>query len=237
MDANKTISAKFVVRIYLPSIIRNWPPLPGIPTLYAIDNPDGLRSYTIRWSSALHAGSYVLEEATDTAFADAHQIYAGSSTSHTVSGQMTGRYYYRVKGRNAWGDSAWSAVRSADVRWEVEPNDEIPQANGPIISGLTYYGTFPETDPELDQRKDYFCFELTTSHRVRIWLTNIPAGRDYDLVLRRQDASVVGYVPQPGNADEYIDIATLAPGFYYIQVYRISGAGSSQPYHVRVVYE
>ena len=233
MDANMTISAEFVRLIYLPSILRNWPPFPGVPTLYAIDNPDGLRSYTIRWSSALHAGSYVLEEATDTAFADAHQIYAGSSTSRTVSERMTGRHYYRVKGRNAWGDSDWSVVQSADVRWEVEPNDEIDQPNGPVVSGLTYYGIFPGADDV----KDYFCFELTAPHRVQIWLSNIPAGRNYDLVLRKQDASSVAYSLNPGNADEYIDIPTLAPGFYYVQIYRTSGAGSSEPYHLRIVFQ
>jgi uncharacterized repeat protein (TIGR02543 family)/uncharacterized repeat protein (TIGR01451 family) len=233
MTVDKTVTAKFVARILLPSIVRNWPPLPGAPTLYVIDNPNGLHSYTVAWSSTPHAESYVLEEATDTAFADAHQIYAGSSTSHNVSGQLTGRYYYRVKARNIWGDSGWSVVRSADVRWEVEPNDEIPQANGPIVSGLTYYGTFPGTD----DLKDYFCFGLTAPHRVRIWLTNIPAGRNYDLVLRKEDTSVLGYSLNTGNADEYIDIPSLPPGFYYIQVYRTEGAWSSQPYHLRVVYE
>ncbi len=225
------------VLVYLPSIERNWPPLPGVPTLRAIDNPDGLGTYTIRWSSAANAISYVLEEATDMAFADAHQIYAGSQYEYPVSGQMTGRYYYRVKGRNAWGDSAWSATQSADMRWEVEPNDEISQANGPIVSGLTYYGTFPETDPEEDQRKDYFSFELTAPHRVQVWLTNIPAGRNYDLVLRRADTSAVEYSVKLGNADEYINVPSLAPASYYIQIYRTSGAASSQPYYVRVVYE
>ncbi len=233
MDVDKTITAKFVARILLPVIVRSWPPFPGVPTLYAIDNPDGLDSYTINWSAAPHAETYVLEEATDVAFADAHQIYAGSSTSHSVSGQATGRYYYRVKSRNAWGESGWSVVRSADMRWEVEPNDEIPQANGPIISGLDYYGTFPGSDDV----KDYFCFGLASPHRVRIWLTNIPEGRNYDLVLRKEDTTAVGYSLQPENADEYIDIPSLPAGFYYIQVYRTSGAGSSQPYHLRVVYE
>jgi hypothetical protein len=211
----------------------NWPPLPGTPTLYPIDNPEGLRIYSILWSSAPNAESYVLEEASDSDLADAHQIYAGSSTSHVVSEQMTGRYYYRVKGCNAWGDSGWSEVRLADVRWEVEPNDEISQANGPLVSSLTYYGIFPGTDDVTD----YFSFELTAPHRVQVWLTNIPAGCNYDLVLRKQDASSVAYSFQPGDADEYIDVPTLASGFYYIQVYRTSGAGSSQPYHLRVVYE
>ncbi|MEJ2735003.1 MAG: hypothetical protein P8189_15790, partial [Anaerolineae bacterium] len=74
-------------------------------------------------------------------------------------------------------------------------------------------------------------------HRVQIWLTNIPAWRNYDLVLRRGDESYVGFSIEAGNADEYIDIPTLAPGFYYIQVYRTSGAGSTEPYHLRVVFQ
>jgi hypothetical protein len=222
-----------VTLIYLPSVVRNWPPLPGVPTLYAIDNPDGLRTYTIGWSSAPNADDYVLEEATDRAFSDADQIYVGTSTSHTVSGRMTGRHYYRVKSRNAWAESGWSAVRLADVRWEVEPNDAIPQANGIIVSGLTYYGTFPGAVDE----KDYFFFDLSASHRVRIWLTNIPAGRNYDLVLRKANEDAVAWSLQGGNADEYIEVPSLPAGVYYVQVYRTSGAGSSQPYELRVVYE
>jgi hypothetical protein len=221
------------VLVYLPSIERNWPPFPGVPTLYAIDNPDGLGTYTINWSPAANVDSYVLEEATDMAFTDAHQIYAGSQSGYTVSGQVTGRYYYRVKGRNGWGDSAWSVTQSADMRWEVEPNDGIAQANGPIVSNLVYYGTFPGTDDV----KDYFFFELSASHRVRLWLTNIPADRNYDLVLRRPNEDPVEWSLKGGNADEYIDIPSLAPGTYYVQVYRTGGAGSSQPYHLRVVYE
>ena len=64
-----------------------------------------------------------------------------------------------------------------DVLWEAEPNDNaLTQVNGPIVSGLTYYGTFP--DPAYFD-KDYFTFDLASSQTVDVWMTHIPASYDY----------------------------------------------------------
>ncbi|MBN1658939.1 MAG: PPC domain-containing protein, partial [Anaerolineae bacterium] len=220
---------------YLPLVVRAWPPVPGVPVLHPISNSGGLGTYSITWDSAIRAETYVLEQAMTSSFDMSWQIYAGPATNHLASGQGAARYYYRVKARNSWGDSGWSHVEQVDVLWEAEPNDNgLTQANGPILSGLIYYGTFPDAD----DLQDYFYFDLSTPHSVELALSNIAGGENYNLVLR--DASlenVVGYSALPGNANEYISIPELPAGRYYIQVYNFSQVGSDQPYHLHVVYE
>jgi len=121
------------------------------------------------------------------------------------------------------------------VLWEAEPNDEaLTEANGPIVSGLTYHGTFPG----VNDVKDYFYFDLPTARSVVVDLTNIPPGRDYNLILRDADLDPpVGYSGETGNTNEHIPAVILPPGRYYIHVFRYSGAGSTQPYNLRVVYQ
>jgi hypothetical protein len=220
---------------YLPLVVRAWSLLPEVPALHSISNPTGLGTYAVTWDAAIRAETYVLEEATTASFGVSWQIYAGPATEYPVSGHGAARYYYRVKARNSWGDSSWSDVEQANVLWEAEPNDNgLTQANGPIPSGLTYYGTFPNAA----DLQDYYYFDLSAPHSVELALSNIAAGENYDLVLR--DASlgtVVGYSALPGNADEYILTPELPAGRYYIQVYNFSRVGSDQPYHLHVVYE
>jgi len=220
--------------VYLPLVLRGWPPLPDVPTLYAISNPEGDGSYTVSWSTANYATSYVLEEARISDFSDAVEVYSGASTSHAVSGRGAARYTYRVKARNSLGDSDWSYAQSVDVLWEAEPNDKAQtQANGPVVSGLIYYGAFPgASDP-----KDYFYFDLPAAHTVEVWLSNIPAGHNYDLTLRDASLNVVGHSGELRNADEHILTGALPPGRYYIQVTNASQTGSTQAYHLQVVYQ
>lgn len=222
-------------QLYLPLAIRGWPPVPEVPALHPIDNSAGLGTYPVTWDTAARAETYILEEAKASAFDLSWQIYAGPATNHLVSGQGAARYYYRVKARNSWGDSGWSDVEQVDVLWEAEPNDDgLTQANGPIVSGLTYSGTFTQAA----DLQDYFYFDLSASGSVELDLTNIASGENYDLVLR--DASletVVGYSALPGNANEHIPATPLPAGRYYIQVYHFSGLGTDQPYHLRVVYD
>ena len=219
--------------IYLPLVIRNWPPTPGTPVLNAITPPGENTTYQVSWSAADRADTYILERATHSDFSDTEEVYSGSNTAHTVDSEGIARYYYRVKARNIWGDSGWSNVQSVDVFWEKEPNDDAKtQANGPLASGSTYYGLFPA-----DDIKDYFYFDLSTAHSVELWLTNIAAGQDYDVYLRDVNLNVVDSSATAGSVDEHIFIDDLQSGRYYIQVYNYSASGSTQPYHLRVVYE
>jgi hypothetical protein len=233
-DVTVTVLDEGVTHIYMPLVLRRWPPVPDPPALAPIDNADGNGTYSISWSSVPVAELYILEESSNVTFSDVRVLSDDSRTSYLVTGGGAGRRYYRVKARNQWGDSDWSNIRSADVLWEAEPNDERQtQANGPLISGLTYYGTFPSGA----DIQDYYYFDLITPHSVELWLTDIPAGHNYDLVLRDAVGNDIGYSGEPGNASEHILTSSLPAGQYYIQVYHRSLGGSSQPYRLYLIYE
>jgi uncharacterized repeat protein (TIGR01451 family) len=219
--------------VYLPLVMRSWPPIPGVPALHSIANPHGYDAYTITWDAAALAEFYVLQESQNGSFNDAVEVYSGTHISLSFSGKGPTRYHYRVQARNSYGSGGWSNVRPVDVLWEKEPNDSAPtEANGPLISGLTYYGRFPSST----DRQDYFFIYLQSAQRVELWLTNIAAGQDYDLTMRNASLQVVAHSGELGNANERIRTATLPAGFYYIQVYNRSSSGSAQAYHLQVIY-
>ncbi len=208
--------------------------IPDVPLLNPITNSDDNGDYAITWNVTNLATSYVLQEAVKViapADSDYKNIYTGSDAAYSVTGKGAGRYYYRVKANNACGASGGSNVQSVDVLWEAEPNDDaLAQANGPIVSGLTYHGQFLNTgDP-----KDYFYFEMSEPHAVDVWLTNVLDGNDYNIILRDEQLLRKGYSANPGN--DHIQTGVLPAGRYYIQVINYSGSGSSQEYYLRVVY-
>ena len=219
--------------VYLPLVLHIWPPIPGVPVLNVINNPNGYGEYTLSWSSTERATSYLLQEAKDSSFSDAVEVYSDTNTSTILTDKGPTRYYYRVQARNAYGASGWSNVQMVDVLWEKEPNDAaIPQANGPLVSGLTYYGRFTSGA----DIQDYYFISLQSAQSVELWLSNIVAGQDYDLTLRDSTLGLVGHSGELGNANEHIRTGTLPAGWYYIQVYNRSGSGSTQAYHLRGVY-
>ena len=208
--------------------------MPASPALQAIDNPGGLSSYTVNWSPAAGAESYVLEQAGDVAFSSTVVVYEGPLTSHSLAGQQPTRYFYRVKARNLWGDSTWSNVEQIDVLWEKEPNNLPPgQVNGPLWPGLVYRGAFPSGSDV----HDYYYVDLTGEEALEAWLRNIPAGHDYDLILRDASQTVVAFSLTPGNADEQILSGPLPAGRYYVHVYHRSLGGSPQPYDLQIRYQ
>ena len=223
-----------VYHAHLPWLVEAWPPLPHAPAMLGISNPEGYGDYTVRWGASLWAKTYTLQEARNIAFSGPTQLYQGPLTYYQVSGRGAGRYYYRTKAHNSWGDSGWSSVSRVDVRWEREPNDEpLTQANGPIISGLTYYGSFAVGSDLVD----YFAFDLAARHGVQASLTDIPTGHNYDLILEDASLRRVAGSERAGNADETIDTGSLEPGRYYVRVVNASRSASSQSYRLRVVYE
>ena len=102
--------------LYLPLVMRRWPPLPETPVLNAISNPDGDDVYTVSWGTADLASTYTLQEDDNSSFSNPTTRYTGSGTSWNASGQSIGTYYYRVRANNSWGSSGWSNVRSVTVQ-------------------------------------------------------------------------------------------------------------------------
>jgi hypothetical protein len=220
-------------KVYVPLVVRAWPPITGGPELLPIDNSDGDGSYTVSWTTVPGVESYVLEEARDMAFSNAEELYSGSSTSYDVTGRGASRLYYRVKARTAAGDTDWSNTEYVDIFLEAEPNDVAPdQANGPLMSTFTYYAQFPNPG----DINDYFFFDLYSGGDVEVSLRNIPSGRNYDLVLRDSALNPIGYSGELGNADELIELDALPAGRYYIQAYHRDPKFTSQTYHLKVTY-
>jgi hypothetical protein len=106
--------------VYLPLVLRRSPPIPDIPVLNPINNPDGDGNYTVSWSTAYLANTYSLQEDDNAAFSSPTTRYTGSGTSWNATGKAPGTYYYQVKASNAWGDSSWSNVRQVTVQGQPQ---------------------------------------------------------------------------------------------------------------------
>jgi len=117
---------------FLPCIIRNWPPLPGTPTLNPI-TARSFDSFDLAWSTADRATSYTLQEDGDSSFPHPTAVFSGDSTTWQASGKAPGTYCYRVKGSNEYGDGPWSNVQCATISL-VQDDFSDPKSGWPIAS-------------------------------------------------------------------------------------------------------
>jgi uncharacterized repeat protein (TIGR01451 family) len=218
---------------YLPLLLRRHPAFPDAPVLNAITPPGAGPGYTVSWNPAYLADSYVLQQAADAAFTTPTEVYAGPGTSTVIASRGIATYHYRVKARNAWGDSAWSNVQSVEVRWELEPNWPYDLANGPLQSALDYYG-YPADE------RDYFTFSMPASGSIVVELTGHPS----ENAEKKPQLHLYYGVPQQ---DEWIDrayeppyrveVTDAPPGQYYILVFTPpESLSSSAPYTLRVSF-
>jgi len=215
--------------LYLPLVLRRWPPIPDAPVLEPITAPEANPGYAVTWHSATDAETYVLEQATSPNLNDASQVYAGPSTSYQAASEGVATYYYRVKAHNGWGDSGWSAVQSVEVRWESEPNDTYIQASGPLASGKTYYG-FPET------LNDYFYFDMAGSGSLTVELSGHTAPSIQVSLWYESTALPDNRKQRCVGHGSCSLMYTGVAGRYYIQVYTESGLNRLSPYTLRVTY-
>jgi uncharacterized repeat protein (TIGR01451 family) len=136
--SNNTDSATVgTFKIYLPLVIRRYPPLPDTPVLNAISNSDHNGEYTVSWNTAYLAETYTLQEDDNASFSSPVTAYSGSGLSTDISGKGTGTYYYRVKASRTWEgkqlDSDWSAVRSTSVQ---PPSTFYAVEDASVLQGL-----------------------------------------------------------------------------------------------------
>ena len=113
-----TVPVEVISRVYLPLILKRWPPVPYQPTLHSISNLDGDANYTVSWTEqpSRLADTYTLEEATNTAFAtDLREVCTTTQQSCEVGNKVAGIYYYRVRGHNNWGYGEYSNVEVVTV--------------------------------------------------------------------------------------------------------------------------
>ena len=126
--------APVVYRVYLPLVVKRWPPIPDVPVLNPIHNPDEDGNYTVSWQAAYLAETYTLQEATNPNFSGAVTRYSGTGLSWVASDKPVNTYYYRVRASNSWGDSGWSNVQQVTV---------LPPAGWQTIASQDFEGAFP----------------------------------------------------------------------------------------------
>ena len=106
---------------------------------------------------------------------------------------------------------------------EIEPNNTLGEANGPILLNRNYQG-FP------NDLSDYYSFDLNTTRQLNITLTGI-TGTDPQLHLYRDSsANRVGYDPESPYSISY----NAPPGRYWVRVVVVGNYNTSTLYTLRV---
>ena len=121
-----------------------------------------------------------------------------------------------------------------------EPNNWCDQAYGPLTSGPTYQSWISNCDLATYKKSDYFYIDISKTNTINIYLTDIPAGTDYDLYLYRNPSddpnNPAAKSRELDNSSETISYNPPATGRYYIRVYAYSGYSTS-PYSLQVTYD
>jgi hypothetical protein len=205
--------------VFLPLVMRPLVP----PVLNPISNAN--YTYTVSWNSVPSAQSYVLEEATNSAFTGATQVYNGAGTALPISGRPFGTYYYRVKACNTQlGCSGWSNVQSIYVRWEYGNNDTLSASNGPLLAGQNYYG-YP------DDGWDCFNFQSNGGTIIVDLLNHTGQGVYLELLYESANNLLVAdglppyHITYPGPA-----------GRYFVCVYTDKGYNTNTPYTLSTTF-
>ena len=109
-----------------------------------------------------------------------------------------------------------------------EPNDSTPSAYGPIFYDYSYY-SYLTTQTDVD----YFLIQANASGSLKVTLSQIPSGANYDLELYNSSGSLVGSSTQSGNKAESLEV-NVSSGNYYLKIYSVSGSSDEKPYCLRV---
>jgi Bacterial pre-peptidase C-terminal domain len=105
---------------------------------------------------------------------------------------------------------------------DVEDNDYAIHAWQFTTIGGACVGSL-EDDPKGND--DYYYVDLIAGQTIRVDLTHIPDGADYDMVLYDKQILSTGNAPelrktkQPNNSDERMTYLVPASGRYYIRIY------------------
>jgi hypothetical protein len=120
-----------------------------------------------------------------------------------------------------------------------EPNNSCDPAYGSLTPGL-YHSWISDYDLATYKKSDYFYVDINTTNTINTYLTDIPAGTDYDLYLYRNPSddpnNPAAVSNRYGNEPETILYNPPATGRYYIRVYAYSGYSTS-PYSLTVTYD
>lgn len=134
---NLTVNAAFAPgpAATMPLTLQVNSAVPSVPSLSAPANAAVDVSVTpvLSWTAATQADEYVVEIATDAAFANIVYTRTVSGTSHTVQTSLAGstQHYWRVRSTNACGPGNNAAAQSFTTQdfYCVSPNLAIPDNN------------------------------------------------------------------------------------------------------------
>jgi len=107
--------------VYLPLIMKRYPPVPYAPTL-ALPSNDTYGNYQLSWTYSpdtdpFKPTSYTFQEATDASFTTpTEETFPSTTLSRSYSNKAVGTYYYRVRGHNTYGAGPWSNVQTVVVK-------------------------------------------------------------------------------------------------------------------------
>ncbi len=102
--------------VYLPLVMKRWPPVPYPPDLdpiylYSLE----YGNYVVSWDSAELADTYRLEEANNDNFSNPQDWHVTGNSRLFPAKTSCGIYYYRVQGYNNWGYGSYSNIESFNV--------------------------------------------------------------------------------------------------------------------------
>ena len=97
--------------------LRKWSLVPWTPFLYNPKILDNYGSFQLFWSNCFFANESLLQEANDDYFNSPYNIYKVKDFKHILRNKENGTYYYRVKLKNEYGESAWSNIVGITIDW------------------------------------------------------------------------------------------------------------------------
>jgi hypothetical protein len=155
--------------------------------------------------------------------------YSGDSTYNSSSGTTAHTVNVNPQSYKAYLPLIMreNATYFFEGPWELEPNNNYQQANGPLRSGRDYYG-YP------NDQKDYFSIILNSGGQIVIDLSN-DTGQGVQLQLFYQIADVDHRVAFDRDAPYQIQYTGPA-GTYYIYIYTAGNYNSSAAYTLHVTY-
>lgn len=107
--------------------------------------------------------------------------------------------------------------------YESEPKDTFETADL-IYNDGNVYGNFTSESEQLDIYK----IKFNENGNANFFLSNIPSGCDYDLLLFDDNQNSIEVSTNGGNSNELISQQPVVAGkWYYIKVHRYSGTSSS----------
>jgi hypothetical protein len=191
-----------------------------------IESYIGENTATLDWDAVSGAASYNVQYMAK----DGSWITNTTTSNHyTLEGLLSGtNYIWRIQTVCSGSiKSTFSTIMSFTTEGfcpylnTYEPNETMATA--------AQIGTNTEVKAGIPEIVDHDWYKFSNngaSKKIKVQLYNLPA--DYDLVLYNSAGIVVGESHNPGTTAEKVIYNTGKVGTYYIHVYGVSGAASSQ---------